>query len=121
MSMAHPVLLYDGTCGFCSASSCRLERRLAGKVDRIPFQTWEEMGHSTEGLRGSVVLLEPEGRVSRGIEAVFRLWAMGGHTVCLSLYERSRLFAGVCRMGYRAVASNRTCISRLFKLSPDLP
>jgi hypothetical protein len=61
----------------------------------------------------AVQLVEPDGEVSSGADAIFRAFALGGHPAILSLYNRSSLFAKTTNAAYGWVASHRVTASRI--------
>ena len=72
-----PVLVYDGTCDFCERWIERW-RRVTG--DRVRYAPFQEIASSVPDVpptafAQAVHLLEPDGRRSRGAEAVFRALA----------------------------------------------
>ena len=77
-----------------------------------------------EAFRAAVHLVEPDGRVSRGAEAVFRALACGaGRTAALpfAAYRFVPGFAAAAEWGYRLVAAHRPFASRLLdRLVGDL-
>src|SRR5262245_16243647 len=72
-----PILIYDGDCDFCSAWIERWKGLTAGAVIYTTSQK-AAAGFPdipADDFRTAVVLVEPDGRVSRGAEAVFRTLA----------------------------------------------
>jgi predicted DCC family thiol-disulfide oxidoreductase YuxK len=71
---ARPTLLFDGDCGFCRRFVERWRAELGGLVEMAPYQ---EAGArfpevAPDELAQAIHLVEPNGWVSRGAEAVFR-------------------------------------------------
>ena len=69
-----PLMLYDGTCGFCKRWIERF-RRMTG--DRVEYTASQEVGSRypqilEKQFEESVWLIEPDGKTSGGAEAVFR-------------------------------------------------
>jgi predicted DCC family thiol-disulfide oxidoreductase YuxK len=113
-----PCLIWDGDCGFCRRSVQHLRLRVGESVDLEPYQTAHVRFPAipVEAFREAVHLVEPDGRVSRGAEAVFRTLAHGGQALPLAFYRRLPGFAALSEWGYRRVASHRPLISRLLDL-----
>src|SRR3989442_14418928 len=94
--MSRALLVFDGECPFCRAWIARWRQATGDHVDYAPSQ---EVGArfpqvSPERFRASVVLVEPDGRITFGAEAVFRaLAAAPGHGLGLALYDRLPGFA----------------------------
>ena len=110
-----PLLLWDGDCGFCRGWVDRWRVQVAHAVDTAPYQ---EAGARfpeipVEHFERAVQLVEPDGDVSSGAEAIFRAFALGGHPAILSLYNRSSLFSGATRAVYGWVAGHRVTASRI--------
>ena len=107
--MDTPVLIYDGDCGFCRRSVARLRKITGERIEYAPFQ--EVAGNFPQIPRvrfeEAVHLIDPDGRVSSGAEAVFRTLAYGGRTSLLWLYRHLPGFRGVSEWAYRWVAEHR--------------
>ena len=116
--MDRPCLVWDGDCGFCRRSVQHLRVWLGEPVDFEPYQTAHVRFPAipVEAFREAVHLVEPDGRVSRGAEAVFRTLAHGGKALPLAAYRRLPGFAALSEWGYRQVASHRPLFSRLLDL-----
>lgn len=75
-----PVLIYDGDCAFCRRWIERWRKITGNAVDYAPYQ--EAAGRFPDIPRTdfeiSVVLIEPDGKNSRGAEAIFRSLALAG-------------------------------------------
>lgn len=73
------VLLYDGNCGFCLASIKRLRvLDLFGWIDPLNFHSQPNLASlnpllTPERCRSEMVLLEPNGRLSGGFDALARM------------------------------------------------
>jgi predicted DCC family thiol-disulfide oxidoreductase YuxK len=116
--MDRPCLVWDGDCGFCRRSVQHLRLRVGERLDFEPYQTAQARFPSipVEAFREAVHLVEPDGRVSRGAEAVFRALSRGGQALPLAAYRRLPGFAALSEWGYRQVASHRPFFSRLLDL-----
>lgn len=107
---ARPVMLYDGTCGFCTRVAELALARLPDRVDWAPFQTVDlgAYGLSTAEAAASVRLVETSGRILHGGAAFARLlvasgppWSVPGRLLLVP--PLSLLAEGV----YRVVAAFR--------------
>ncbi|GIW41008.1 MAG: hypothetical protein KatS3mg076_1585 [Candidatus Binatia bacterium] len=74
-----PAVLYDGRCAFCVAQARRLERWVGAGVDWYSFRDAGVLERypriSAEECERAMQLVEPDGRVFSGAEAVARLLA----------------------------------------------
>jgi len=111
-----PLLLFDGACGFCRRWVNRWKRWFGDRIEALPFQ--EAGGRFPDAEAGrfaeAIHLVEPDGRISRGAEAVFRVRHLArGRSLLWFLYRRLpgfRFFTEAC---YSLVARHRIPISRL--------
>jgi predicted DCC family thiol-disulfide oxidoreductase YuxK len=113
-----PVLIFDGECGFCRRWVRHWRRISGGRIEYLAFQDVRVAERFPEIPRASIEqavhLVEPDGRVSSGAEAVFRLvHGAGGRRGPLRLYEASPLFARATEWAYRVVARHRAAISAI--------
>jgi predicted DCC family thiol-disulfide oxidoreductase YuxK len=110
------LMIWDGECQFCRGWVNRWKQSMGKKID---FLTSEEMGRhfweiSEDSYRKAVHLIERNGRVSRGAEAVFRAYSIGqGKSFFLSVYRRVPVFAWLSEWFYRLVATNRSFFSKV--------
>jgi len=116
-----PLLLYDGECNFCKYWAARWQSATAGTVDFLALQDegvarqFPEL--EREALEKKLHLVEPDGSVWSGAEAVFRALAHDGHDRrLLEWYQNFPVFAGASEGVYRIVARNRSWLSRLLFL-----
>ena len=111
-----PVLIFDGDCGFCRHWIVRWRRRTGDTVDYRPFQDPEVGRHFPEVSRArcarAVQLVEPDGSVSEGAQAVFRTLALAGSRFPLWLYGHIPGAASAFERAYRLVADHRPFLSR---------
>lgn len=120
MRAATPVMLFDGTCGFCRRWVERWRDRTAGRVRFIPYQEEKPFFLSRRALERSVHLLAPEG-IYRGAHAVFRAlaespgrrWTKGWG---LRAYRHLPLFSIVSEAAYSKIARHRVLASKITRL-----
>jgi predicted DCC family thiol-disulfide oxidoreductase YuxK len=113
-----PVLVYDGDCALCRSLVRRLQPVLGGRVDCQPAQDGDAEKRFPEipdaSLATSVQLVETDGQVYAGAEALFRTMALGrGWRRPLRAYRCSPAFARAAEWVYRFVADRRTVWPRL--------
>jgi predicted DCC family thiol-disulfide oxidoreductase YuxK len=116
-----PLLIWDGECGFCRRSVEHLRAWLGARVAYEPYQSAHVRFSAIpkDAFRAAVHLIEPDGRATRGAEAVFRALAHGrARTLALPLavYRFVPGFAGLTEWAYRQVAEHRPLASRLLEL-----
>jgi len=119
---AKAVIIYDGDCNFCSLWIHRWQHTIGDHLDYAPFQDPSVAARFPEVPRGqfetAVQLVETDGSVYGGAEAVFRALACNPHEGwLLDWYEHSPLFAHATEWGYRLVARNRGFFSTLTRLA----
>ena len=116
--MDRPCLVWDGDCGFCRRSVQHLRPWVGERVAFEPYQAAHARFPAIplEAFREAVHLVEPDGHVSRGAEAVFRALAHGGRALPLAAYRRLPGFAALSEWVYRQVASHRPLFSRVLDL-----
>ncbi len=105
-----PLLIYDGKCPFCCWCVEKIRRILADQIDFEPYQTADDRYPEipTEYFQKSVQLIEINGKVYYGAEAVFRAWAYAPRRGwLLVLYKKVPLFARISEWGYRFTARHR--------------
>ncbi len=115
-AVTRPLLIYDGTCGFCREWVARWSRITGDRVDYAPYQEVAPRfpGIPEERFRRAVHLVEPGGRVTSGAEAVFRaLAASPGRRFPLWLYDHVPGFAPASEACYALVAGHRDGFGRL--------
>ncbi|MBV9105936.1 MAG: lipase maturation factor family protein [Verrucomicrobia bacterium] len=116
-----PLFIYDGECEFCIRWVRRSQESTRPKVDFASFQSvGERFAHDVpiECFRLAVHLIETDGSVYRGAEAVFRMLSYGsriGSGFGLWCYQQVPGFASAARFGYRLVAGHREIASALTK------
>lgn len=115
-----PILIWDGQCGFCKYWVIRWQQMTGGKVDYAPYQ---EVGEQFDDIpesefRKAAFLVEPDGRLYRGMGAAFRTFTYGsGWGFLYRWYTGSYLFRKQCDGLYRWIVRNR---SFLYKVTTAL-
>jgi len=118
---AKAVMIYDGDCSFCSLWIHRWQQTTSGHLEYLPFQDPSVAARFPEVPRSqfetAVQLVETDGRVYGGAEAVFRALAHKPHQGwLLDWYHHSPVFARASESGYRLVARHRRFFSALTRL-----
>jgi predicted DCC family thiol-disulfide oxidoreductase YuxK len=111
-------MVFDGDCRFCSFWIRRWQRLTGDAVDYLPSQDPQIAARfpeiPRENYQTSVQLIEPNGNVISGAEAVFRALAHNPKWQWpLRFYQSSGLFAKLTECAYKFVASHRTGFSTL--------
>lgn len=111
------TLIYDGECKFCTRLAMRWRDRAMGRIDIVPYQDDDRPGLiPVSQLEEAVHLVDVDGRIRRGAEAVFRVMDIGGGGSLLwQLYRRIPLVRPVAEWFYRWVANNRPLVSRWYE------
>jgi len=114
-----PLLIWDGECHFCHRWIERWREITAGRIDYEAFQTaaakFPEIPPSE--FQKSIQLVETDGRVFRGAEAVFRSLGHSRHHRCLTWsYYHVPGVAPVSEAAYGFVARHRTLASTITRL-----
>jgi predicted DCC family thiol-disulfide oxidoreductase YuxK len=105
-----PVLVYDGSCGFCTRSVEVAISRLGADVDYEPYQTagLGTLGVSHAEAERSVIWVEPDGRIMQGSAAAARLLvASDGLWALLGLALLVPPMSWMAELAYRVVARLR--------------
>ncbi len=111
-----PLLIYDGDCDFCRRWVNHWQSLTKAKVDYQPFQKVSDQFPQIpqEKFEGSVQLIDAEGKIFSGAEAVFRTLAhVSQQRWLLFLYERFTGFRRFSEWFYRVVAKHRKLFSVL--------
>ena len=116
-----PLLIYDGDCGFCRFWIRRWKQMSGEKVDYLPAQDARVLAEfpeiPPERFAVSVQLVDTDGSVFSGAEAVLRALACGtGRRWPLRAYLSVPLFARCAERSYRLVADHRAFFFRLTRL-----
>ena len=114
--MPKPLLIYDGGCNFCKRWIARWKLITGDLVDYSSSQ--EAAGRfpqiPKENFAQAVQLIEPDGKVTSGAQAVFKtLAAVPGKGGGLWLYENIPGFAGASEWFYGIVARHRGFFSKI--------
>lgn len=115
------IVVFDADCGLCSYSVQRWKRQCDDGVRFIPFDEFDhqEMGLDAPPVRGSVLVIEPDGKQIRAAAAALRVLHRCGRMWFLYwMYRRVPGFAWLSEWFYRRVAANRQRISRWLGLKP---
>jgi predicted DCC family thiol-disulfide oxidoreductase YuxK len=113
-------VVFDGDCGFCRFWVARWRYRTDDRVEYVPSNapgiTERLPGLQLDRLARAVHLIELDGRVSAGAEAVFRLLAYAGSRIPLTLYTHLAAVAAISDAAYELVANHRGIFSKLTRL-----
>ena len=114
-------MVFDGDCRFCGLWIRRWRQLTGDAVDYLPSQDPQIAIRFSEipqaAFQTSVQLIEPEGTVFTGAEAVFRSLATNPKIEWpLRFYESSSMFCRFTEGAYKFVASHRTTFSWLTRL-----
>ncbi len=103
---AKPLMIFDRDCHFCTAWIERWRDSTGDAVDYEPSQEVRDRFPeiAPAEYERAVYLVEPDGRISRGAEAVARSLRQGGRKFPLWAYE---LLPGPAEAAYALVARNR--------------
>ena len=112
-----PLVVFDGDCGFCRFWVERWRYRTDDRVEYVPSNApgiAERLpGLQLDRLARAVHFIEPNGRVSAGAEAVFRLLAFAGSRIPLTLYTHLPVVAAISDAAYELVANHRGLFTKL--------
>src|SRR5271154_3437400 len=111
-----PLMVFDGDCNFCTLWIRRWQQITGDTVDYLPFQDSQIAVHFPEIPRDqfetSIQLIEGDGIVFSGAEAVFRALAKNPkHQWPLRYYKKSPAFTDFTEHAYKFVAKHRTFLS----------
>ena len=113
-----PLMVFDGNCNFCSLWIRRWQQMTGDAVDYLPAQDPRIAAQFPEIPREqfdtAVQLIETDGVVYSGAEAVFRALAKNPKRQwLLRAYEQSPAVSNLTEWAYRLVAGNRKFFSLL--------
>ncbi len=108
-------MVFDGDCTFCRRW---IERWRGTTGDAVEYRAYQEiegnrLGLTDDDFAEAVHLIEPDGSVTRGAEAVFRALAVSGHPVARWAYDTLPGVSSITETIYRVVARHRHGFSRL--------
>jgi len=111
----HPLLIYDGDCGFCIYWVRNWNKKTGDRVTYAPYQ--EIAAQFPEipvaAFRRAVQYVAPDGEIASGAEAaLLTLSHASGNGFWLTLYRRLPGFAALAEDIYAFVASNRSAFYR---------
>lgn len=109
------LVLYDGSCSFCSRSMVRWRKAGEGVIDFSPVQSGagEPYGFKADQPMGALHLIETGGEIHRGAAAVFRMMELCSSpagALLMKLYRNVPAFLVLADLGYRLVSSIRTLL-----------
>jgi predicted DCC family thiol-disulfide oxidoreductase YuxK len=116
-----PLMIFDGDCNFCTLWIKRWQQATGDAVEYLPFQnpriTEQFPELPRERFETAVHLVEPDGAVYSGAEAVFRALAFNPtKRYPLRWYQQSPGFATATERCYRFVAEHRPLFSWLTRI-----
>ncbi len=114
-------MVFDGDCNFCGLWIRRWRQLTGDTVDYLPSQDPQIATQfpeiPREHFQTSVQLIEPDGKVFSGVEAVFRALANNPKMEWpFHLYESSPAVADITEYAYKFIANHRTGFSYLTRL-----
>jgi predicted DCC family thiol-disulfide oxidoreductase YuxK len=114
--MPRPLLIYDGTCGFCKRWVLRLHRITQAGFDYKPFQEIHQQHPDIplQDFRTAAQFLESDGTRHSGADAMFFALCCGaGPQWPRTAYLHFPGVKPVTNLGYRWVARHRSGVSAL--------
>lgn len=109
MSDSRPILLYDGDCGICRTWVVYWQA-LTGEC--VVYRPYQQAGDAfpmiaREKLAKAIYFIEPNGEISSGAAATFRVLRAGGRGFWNFLYRYLPGFAPISEMAYDFFAQRR--------------
>ncbi len=119
-----PILVWDGECGFCRKSVERIRFLIS---DRVDYAAYQDLGDRFPDIpralfARSVHLIEPDGRVTTGAEAIFTLLGFSpAGSAWMACYRHLPGFAAISERVYEWVANRRRFVSTISRwlVGPD--
>jgi lipase maturation factor 1 len=117
-----PLMIFDGDCNFCTLWIRRWQRMTGDAVDYLSSQDASVAAKfpeiPRERFETAVQLIEPDGTVYSGAEAVFRALAKNPKWGwSRRAYEKAPVIARITEFAYGFIAGHRTFFSRLTRWS----
>lgn len=115
MAEARPVLLWDADCGFCRRWVERVGYRVGERIEIASYQSSRDRFPELDeaALARAAHLVEPDGAVRVGADAILRANALaGGRQPLLWLYQRVAGVRWLIDRIYAWVAAHRPLVSR---------
>ncbi len=115
MNPLHPTFVFDGDCGICR-TWVEYWRQLTG--DRVAYRPYQEAAADFPAIpaanfKGAVQLIEPDGRITSGAAATFRLLSyVPGRGAWWWLYGHVPGFAPLSEAAYRFISKRRGLLTR---------
>lgn len=109
-STAEGLLIYDGDCGFCTATAGWIERRLPDGAQVSPWQALNiaDFDLTEDDVSTAAYWVDPGGRAHRGEDGIaLSLVAAGGFWGLLGRLMRKSPFRQMARVLYPIIARNR--------------
>jgi predicted DCC family thiol-disulfide oxidoreductase YuxK len=111
-------MIFDGDCAFCWLWIRRWQQSTGSAIDYLPSQDESVASRfpeiTQEQFDSSVQLVESDGQVYGGAQAVFRALATNpGHRLPNRLYEASTAFAKATEAAYCVVSNHRNWFLRM--------
>jgi predicted DCC family thiol-disulfide oxidoreductase YuxK len=122
-----PVCVYDGECAFCRRWVRRWQGITGDAVEFVPYQDAASRFPQIpiENFKRAAQLIEPDGRVSSGARAAFRILDLAQYRRWpLWAYDHAPGFAFLTNRAYRFIADHRRGfdkLDRIFIGSHDTP
>src|ERR1022692_777689 len=113
-----PLMIFDGDCNFCTLWIRRWQQMTGDAVDYLPSQDASVAAQfpeiPRERFQTAVQLIETDGSVYSGAEAVFRALAKNPKWGwSRRAYEKASVIARITEFAYGFIAGHRTFFSRL--------
>ncbi len=115
---SHPVLIWDGECGFCNWWKTRWELKTNSKIH---FETYQQSASKFPDIplkefKKASRLIEPDGEIYSGPDSAYRSLYLSGDKKWHKLYKTSPIFQYLSDHGYNHIAKNRHFYFKITKL-----
>lgn len=114
--MLPPILVYEKRCGFCRRAMLRAKARTGSRVLYLPRETPlvpRLLGVSQRAARQAVQLVETDGNVYQGAEAVFRTLGRAPGLALITRIARLPVLRWGAELVYRWVSRHRPLAGRI--------